>query len=25
MSLKSRAVQSWARRLHVYISMALLF
>lgn len=23
MSLKSRAVQSWARRLHVYISMAL--
>ncbi|MGF1744382.1 PepSY-associated TM helix domain-containing protein [Vibrio minamisatsumaniensis] len=25
MSLKSRAIQSWARRLHVYISMALLF
>ena len=25
MSLKSREVQSWARRLHVYISMALLF
>ena len=25
MSLKSRAVQSWVRRLHIYISMALLF
>ena len=25
MSVKSRAVQLWARRLHVYISMALLF